>query len=138
MHKQTFPAYDMATGADIHIVNDPVAPYKSVTNLNTITVDANGDTINNKWFSVVVWGVANKTGEVSHLMCNLPIGSYNTETTAVSDALGYSVYTIPAQFRGVGFLMGRFTVNKATNVWTYNSGVGYQDLRGFIPNATAG
>ena len=138
MHPQTFPAQDMSTGSDMHIVNDPVSPYKVVSNLNTITDDSDGDTINNKWFSIVVWGVANKTGETSHLMCNLPNGSYNTEADAVADANGYSNYTIPVQFKGVGFLVARFTIKKATNVWTYNSGVGYQDLRGFIPNTTAG
>lgn len=138
MHLQTFPALDMATGDDIHIVNDSVSPYRTTTNLNDITDDSEGNTLNNKWFSLVIWGVANKTGESSHIMCNLPSGSYLTEVDAVNDVEGYSNYTIPKVFKGTGFLIARFTIRKQSANFTYNSGVGYQDLRGFIPNSTAG
>ena len=135
MHLQTFIAHSMPTD-NIHVVNDFTTPYRTTTNLNTITVDANGDTLSNRWFSFVIWGVANKTGEISHLMCNLPTGSYNSEARAITDVLGRNVYDIPKQFNGVGFLIAKFVIRGG--VWTYNSGVGYQDLRGLTPNATAG
>jgi len=137
MHKQTYPAQQMPAD-DIHVVNDFASPYRTTTNLNDLTVDSQNVTLNNKWFSLVVWGVINKTGEVSHLMCNLPNGSYNSEVDAQSDAAGYSDYTIPVELRGVGFLIGRFTIRKSGAVFTYNGGNSYQDLRGFMPNTTAG
>ena len=40
LHKQTFPALDSQTGDDIHIVNDSVSPFKTVTNLNGEVLDA--------------------------------------------------------------------------------------------------
>ena len=138
LHEQTFPVLDMSTGDDIHIVNDPISPYKTTDNLNTITDDSDGDTLNNKWFSVVIWGVCNKTGELSHLMCNLPTGSYNSESNAINDALNHTNYNIPQEFKGTGFLMARFVMRKSGTTFTYNSGVGYLDLRGFVPNSTAG
>jgi hypothetical protein len=138
MHLHDFPAIDMSTGDDIHVVNDPVSAFRTTSNLNDLTVDADGDTLNNRWFSIVVWGVANKTGELSHLMCDLPTGSYTSENNAVNDALGYAVYSVPKPFKGVGFLLARFTMRKTNAVFTFNPSVGYQDLRGFIPNSTAG
>lgn len=129
---------DGTIGDHIHVVNDSVSAYRESTNLNDLTVDSEGTTLNNRWFSIVIWGTANKSGEPSHLMCNLPSGSYTSEANAVSDALGYSNYIIPKVFKGVGFLMARFTIRKSGASFTYNSGVGYQDLRGFIPNSTAG
>ena len=137
MHKQTFPAQQMPAD-DIHVVNDFASPYRTTSNLNDITVDSQNVSLNNKWFSLVIWGVINKTGEASHLMCNLPNGAYNTEADAQSDALGYTDYNVPAGLRGVGFLIGRFTIRKSGAVFTYNGGDSYQDLRGFLPNTTAG
>lgn len=138
MHKQTFPAQDMQTGDIVYIVNDPVTPYDTTSNLNVIDVDALGNTLNNNWFPIVVWGVANKTGEASHIMVNLPTGSYNSESNAVDDLLNYSVYDIPEQFRGVGFLIARFVIRKASTTFTYNPSVGYLDLRKKFPNSTVG
>lgn len=139
LHKQTFPALNMQTGDDIHVVNDSVAAYKTLTNLGGQNLDANGVSLANKSFSFVSWGVMNRTGEQSHLMLNLPVGSYakNNPTSAVSDAFNFSVYDIPAQFKGVGFLIARFTfvLDAAGQVWTLHD---TQDLRGFSPNATAG
>ena len=138
MHLQTFPAMNMGTGSDVHIVNDPNTAYRTSSNLNDLTVDANGDSIDGDWFNIVVWGVANKTGEASHLMVNLPSGSYGKEGDALKNKDGKDVYIIPKSFNGVGFLIARFTVKKDGATWTYNSGTGYTDLRGFLPNTTAG
>jgi hypothetical protein len=137
LHKQTYPAQSMPTD-DITIVNDAASAYASTTNLNTLTNDALGNTLNNKWFTLIIWGVANKAGEPSHLMCNLPTGSYNSESDAIADGENYSVYDIPSEFQGVGFLIARFVIRKAGTVYTYNGGDAYLDLRGKIPNTTAG
>lgn len=139
MHLQTFPAQDMGVSSDIHVVNDSITPYVTSNDLaNNLDLNAIGETTNNKWFSIVIWGVCNKTGEVSHLMCNLPTGGYNSQENAVNDGDGYAVYDIPKAFKGVGFLIARFTLRRSSSTFTYDSGVGYQDLRGFFPNSTAG
>jgi hypothetical protein len=139
LHKQTFPAISMSTGGDIHVVNDPVTPFRSTTNLNDITVDALGDSLNGKWFGLVIWGIANKTGEMSHIMCNLPRGDYGKEKDALNDKDSKNVYTIPSAFQGVGFLIGLFVFKLNGGQFEYNgSPDGYKDLRGFVPNNTAG
>jgi hypothetical protein len=130
---------DGTIGDDIHVVNDSVAPYKAITNLSSQTVDALGNSLANSSFSFVVWGVQNKTGQPQHLMLNLPTGDYskNNPGSAVSDSLNKAVYTIPGTFKGVGFLIARFTftLDASGNVWTlYDT----EDLRGKIPNTTAG
>jgi len=137
MHLQDFPVQTMPT-ADIHIVNHFTTPYTTTTNINTQLTDALNTTLVNRSFSFVVWGIQNETGENSHLMLNLPIGSYSSGALAILDASNLSVYTIPAQFKGVGFLIARVTFSHSSSgggTWTLNQ---IQDLRGYIPNSTAG
>jgi len=138
MHLQTFPTIEMSSGDGINIVNDPVSPYRNTTNLNDITVYSDGSNWNNEWGNIVIWGVCNKTGEISHLMCNLPSDGYLQEDAAVEDPDNFTNYTIPRDFRGVGFLIGRFTIRRSGGNFTYNSGTGYLDLRGYMPNNTVG
>lgn len=130
---------DGTIGDDIHVVNNSVSEYKTTTNLNTETLDATGSSLTNKSFSFVVWGVMNRSGEVSHIMLNLPTGSYlrSQPDDAVNDADNYAVYDIPKKFQGVGFLVARFTftLDAAGNVWTLYS---TEDLRGKVPNISAG
>lgn len=130
---------DGTIGDDIHIVNDPVSPYQTTTNLNTETDDATGTSLANRSFAFVVWGVANKSGTVSHLMLNLPTGSYSrlAPENALNDADNYSVYDIPKAFQGVGFLIARFIfqLDPTGNTWTLYS---TEDLRGKVPNTAAG
>jgi len=136
MHPQSVQAFSMPTD-NISIINHFITPNLDITDLKTITADASGNSINNTSFSLVVWGIANKTGESSHLICNLPIGSYskNTPELAVSDTLGYSVYTIPKEYIGTAYLIARFTFKNNGGTWTlYDT----QDLRGKLPNTSAG
>ena len=138
MHRQTFPALNMMTGDDVYIVNDTVAPYRTTTNLNTVTTYSDGTTWNNQWTNFVIWGVANQTEEPSHIMCNLSSNGYSSEDDAIHDRENYTNYTIPREFQGVGFLIGRFTVRRSSSTFTYSSSTGFLDLRGFFPNNTAG
>ena len=71
-------------------------------------------------------------------MINLPSGFYTTEAGAQNDVTGYSNYVVPKELKGVGFLIGRFTMQRGAVNIVYNGGDSYQDLRGFIPNSTAG
>lgn len=140
LHLQEFPAFDTAVSDVIHIVNDPTNPYDSISNLNTLLTDALSGALTNRSFSFVLWGVQNRAGEPSQLMLNLPTGSYqkNNPASAVSDAFNFSVYDIPEEFEGVGFLIARFTLtlDAPGNSWTLFGSP--QDLRGFTPNTSAG
>lgn len=138
LHLHDFPALDMSTGDDIHVVNDPTTAYRTTTNLNDITEFSDGSNWNNEWSNITVWGIANKTGETSHLMVNLPSDGYNSEEDAFNDNENFTNYNIPKDFKGVGFLMGRFTIRRSGSNFTYNLSAGYLDLRGFIPNNTIG
>lgn len=137
LHRQQFPAFDMEIDSDIHMINDFTTPYKTLTDLSDQTLDASGDVLNNTSYSIVVWGVMNKTGQPSHIMANMPIGTFNKNfpETAVEDATNKSVYDIPKAFQGVGFLIARFTFVNTSGVWSlYDT----EDLRGKVPNTTAG
>jgi hypothetical protein len=128
---------DGTIGDDIHVVNNFAGAYTEVTDLAAITTDATGNPLNNTSFSIVVWGASNKGGEASHLMANMPLSTYNKNfpEQAVADADAAAVYTIPKEFRGVGFLIARFTFVNSGGTWSlYET----QDLRGFLPNTTAG
>lgn len=137
IHKHSFPALDMETGEEVHVVNHFTTPYIGVSNLNTQILDATGTTLNNQSFSFVLWGVVNSLGETSHLMINLPTDSYAfaSPQNAVDDAFNYSVYTIPKAFEGVGFLISRLTFTYKNDDWVLFDTT---DLRGTTPNTTAG
>jgi len=140
LHPQSFPAFDTSGTDDFHVVNqhtDNGGPYTTFSDLTDIVDDASSDSLLNTSFSLVVWGINNKGGEPAHLMLNLPTSTYNKNfpQTAVDDADAASVFTIPKQFAGVGFLIARLTFVNSGGTWTlYNN----QDLRGSIPNITAG
>jgi hypothetical protein len=121
MHKHTIPAIDTSAGDDCHVVNWNGTPYYQITDFASITADANGGSLSNKYFNLVMWGVANKTGEYAPLMCNLPTG------------------TIPREFiqeSTTGFLVCRLTCSQTpTGTWTLHSTT---DLRGVPAGASAG
>jgi hypothetical protein len=137
LHKQSFPAIDMQAGGDIHIVNNFANPYITTTNLNTQTLDSLGNSLNNSSFSFVFWGIANKAGETSHIMCNLPSGGYlfAFPDQALEDANNYTDYTIPDQQKGRAFLIARATFTYKNGAWVLYD---LKDLRGFTPNSSAG
>lgn len=137
MHEQTFPAFDTETGDVVFVPNHFTTPYLSTSNLNVLLTDASGNSLNNTSFSFVLWGVQNSGSEPCQLMINLPTDSYAfaSPDSAVNDALNYAVYTIPTEFQGVGFLIARFIYTYKNDVWVlYDT----EDLRGRIPNLTAG
>ena len=144
MHDQTVDAFDTSSGNGIHIVNHPVTPFDFETDLNTQLTDAQGGDMSGDAFSLVIWTVANSAGEPAQLMCNLPLSSYNVGgffnplSNAINDVNNYAVYDIPAEFQGVGFLNARLTFeHSGTNGGTWDL-VDTEDLRGKIPNLSAG
>jgi hypothetical protein len=137
MHEQTFPALSMPTDS-IRIVNDFNTANRQTTDLGTIQEFSDG-TAWTGWSNLVLWGVINSAGDPCFMMMNLPNGGYNSELRAFEDRDNHANYDIPKKYRGVGFLVARFTVNIAVNGdITYDPNTGYKDLRGFFPNQIAG
>ena len=139
LHKHTFPAFDTTGSGDtMHIKNESGDAYKAITNLHDITKDSTGATItNNKYFSLVFWGVQNKDGEHQTVLVNLPSGFYNTQADAESDASGYDDFTIPREFNidsSSGFLIALVTIQMGST-WTHKTTV---DLRGTTPQTASG
>lgn len=140
LNRQSFPAIDMAGAGDIHLVNLSGSEYSTSVNLVAdITTLADGVTSigNNKFFNVVAWGSQNRTGEISHLMCNLPIGQYGKQSDATIDAMKFSVSTIPDDFRGIGFLIAELTfkLTGGGSTWTL---IQERSLLGLLPSLIPG
>ena len=141
MHKHIYAAKDTSVSDDIHIVNSEIAAYEQTMDLNSITTDTAGGSLSNRYYNLVLWGVANKTGEYAPLMVNKPSGSYNNQAGAEADLDGYDVLTMPAAFStesSTGFLIARITLKYSVasgGTWTYYSTV---DLRGQKPTTATG
>lgn len=139
MHRHAFGAIDQSTSDIIYIINDSVTPFLGSTNLDIdVTADNTGAAIgNNKYFNLVFWGSANKTGEYELVLCNLPGGFYNTQSDCENDVSGYDVLSMPREFSiesSTGFLICRITIQMAAT-WTV---VSTRDLRGSTPTTVSG
>lgn len=132
MHPHASPAVDTSGGDVMLVVNWPgvEGAFHNITNLYDIVEDSGGNTIgNNKWFNIVVWGVANKSGTYEPAMINLPSGFYNTQASAEQDISGFDNFDLPREFdldSSTGFLICRLTVQKQAGTWAFGSVV---DLR---------
>jgi hypothetical protein len=130
LHPHAFPAFDTATGSDIHIVNNFASPYVTVADLNTQLTDALGNSMSGNYFNLVFWGVVSQKAADSHIMCNLPTGSYTIQTSAENDTNGYTVFDVPQDFVGTAFLIGKALLKHSIasgGTWTLTQ---YTDLRG--------
>tara|TARA_R110000803_G_scaffold43701_4_gene93027 strand:+ start:4040 stop:5929 length:1890 start_codon:yes stop_codon:yes gene_type:complete len=142
MHRHSFAALDSDTagaGDPILVINDPDAAYAQINSLNEITKDAAGVLLgNNKWIKVVLWLVANKGGEVSPMMANLPTGTYNSQSDAEIDVDGLAVFDVPHEFATdstTGLLCAAFVCQHTALAMLLGSTT---DLRGQIPGMVAG
>jgi len=103
-----------------------------------ITADSGGNAIgNNKYFNLIIWGVANKPGEYTPMVINLPSGFYANQADATNDVSGYDDFTMPREFNlesASGFLVARITIQMGTT-WSVISTV---DLRGSSPQTATG
>ncbi len=132
MHRHAFPAVDTSGGDEALVVNWPGVEgvFHNITNLFDIVEDSGGNTIgNNKWFNLVIWGVANKAGTYEPAMINLPAGFYNTQASAEQDISGFDNFDLPREFdldSSTAFLIARLTVQKQAGTWAFGSAV---DLR---------
>jgi hypothetical protein len=136
LHTHTFPARDMSTGDPVFLVNDPTTAYKRITTFDDITQDASGGTINNRWFSLVLWGVISQDQTDSKLFINLPTGTYATAAAATADDDATAVYSFPDGYTGTAFLIARYIVRgQDSGAWSQDSKI---DLRGLLPSTSAG
>ncbi len=141
LHTHITPVFDTASGDKLLVVNqhaDNGGSYDAVTDLENLTDDAVSGSIANKYFNWVFWGVANKTGEYTPLMLNLPNGSYSRQAEAEADPKGYDVLTMPSAFvieSSTGFLIKRVTMRLSGGTWTEVSSI---DLRGTTPGSVVG
>ncbi len=139
LHRHIKPAFDTSGGDMVLVKNWSGTAYNDITNLFDIVALSDGTAIgNNKYFNLVVWGVANHTGTFTPTIINLPAGQYTSQSDAENDVLGYDDFTIPREFlndSSTGFLICRLTVQNKNTTWEYKSTT---DLRGTTPQTAAG
>jgi hypothetical protein len=136
LHPHSFPARDMSTGDPVYVVNDPTTANLRITTLDSISQDALGNSINNKYINLVLWGVVSEDDADCKLFLNLPNGTYTTEAGAEADASNTAVYAFPTSFVGTAFLIARYTVRaQDSGAWTQSLKT---DLRGVAPSSSVG
>ena len=138
MHAQSIPAKDTSVSDTIKVVNHDTTPYLETQNLYDVVDDAQGATLDNKYFNIVLAGVANKGSTYAPLLALLPNGSYSNLSDAQGDVDGYDVLALPREFNkesSTGFLIARLTFRKTGGTWVYQSTV---DLRGFTGSTATG
>lgn len=136
LHLQDFPAFSGTP--DLYVVNDSTTPYTKVTDLNALLTDSTGASMSGNYFSLVIWGVVSEDTGDCKLMVNLPSGSYGTQALLLADAQKYATYTIPADFKGTGFLISQLDLRHQTassGTWT---SIDEKDLRGLQPSLSPG
>ena len=133
LHKHAVPAKDTSGTDVIHVVNDNTTPYTVISSIADALTDSAGGSLSGKYYSVIVGVVANKTGEYTPLMLNLPSGSYSNQTDAIADVDSYDNYTAPREFNKestTAIFIARLTFKHSTSsggTWTL---IETQDLRG--------
>ena len=125
----------------IRVLNDPISPYRVITDLNELTYDALGNslTLNNRSFGFNLVLVASSGTDNHEIGVLLPSGSYASETAAISDVNNYANTQVSQEFRFTTLNLCR-AVLKYTNAsgGTYVNvlgGTDVQDLRGVPVNA---
>ena len=139
LHEHTFPAF--SAGSDMYVVNDPDTPYRKITDITDLQKDSVGDTLLNRTYGLVIWGVVSEDGSDSKIFINLPSGSegFNKPANVRKDNKREVNFGIPDIFKNTGFLIHRLVLdaNSGGTVWTVHTDPS-DDLRGYMPNAVAG
>jgi hypothetical protein len=141
LHQQEFPS--IVTPAPFYVINDFTSPYAKYTNLAALTLDSLGVTLSNRAFSIVFWGVINEDTGDCKIMMNRPSGSYaqSKPEEAAADIQKFTNYSVPDEYRGVGFLLRRLVCSfnvGGTLLTLYEGTYDGDDLRGQTPGTTAG
>ena len=134
LHLQTVNSLSMPT-APIMIANDFTTPFREIDNLNEITAFSDGEDWND-FGKIVVWVIANKTGEPDFLLVNVPRKGERDSDKAILDEKNLAHYSIPAEYKSKAVLLGAFAIDTNGGNLLYEDD--YQDLRGSIPSNIAG
>lgn len=129
--QQTYPLQISIQGA--LVVNDPVTPYRHVTDLNEIDYDSAGATLVNKYYQLIVILSLNTDGMFDRILINLPNGSYINGSDAFNDTQNYSVTTLPNTFRTAYLICAAVLKNQGGSTFinvAESFGVNNIDLRG--------
>ena len=137
IHDKSFPAFDTSVSSDIYVLNDSVTANKKVGDLTGELTDSNGGSMSNRVYNLVIWGVVSENLSDCKIFCNLPTNSYNNNNAdkATLDISAFTVYEIPIEYRGTGFLISRLTVDHSGSTFTILQN---EDLRGKTPSTSAG
>jgi hypothetical protein len=136
LHDHVFPAFSGTP--TIYIVNDSVTPYTKVTDLNTQLNDSTGASMSGRYFTLVIWGIVSQDGSQCKIFCNLPSGSYNSESSLSSDVSKFADFSIPNDYTGAAFLISQWNLRHQTTgngTWTSIDEI---DLRGLQPSVSPG
>jgi len=136
LHSHAFPAF--AGTPDIYTVNDSATAYNVVTDLASLLLDSTGASMSGRRFALVIWGAISEATGDCKLFVNLPGGTYGSDSGVIADSEGYADRSIPADFKGVGFLISELRLRHQTSgggTWTSVQEV---DLRGRAPTQAGG
>jgi len=137
LHPHAYPAFDTGASSYVYVVNDFTTAYKKVSDLITILTDSLGNTMSNRRFNLVIWGVVSEDSGDCNIFINLPSGNYGNDSDAITDSDATADYSIPASFKGSGFLISRLTVRHVNGSSTWSI-LQNEDLRGLTPSTAAG
>lgn len=137
LHLHTMPVRTMSAdpGDPVWVVNDPTTLYNRITALSGITQDADGTSITNRYFNIVLWGVVSEDETDCKLFINLPSGVYTVESRAQLDDEQTANFSFPSQFTGTAFLIARYTLKDTASLLTESL---VTDLRGTFPSGSPG
>jgi hypothetical protein len=138
LHEHVVDAFDTSTGSSIFIINDSTTAYKKVGNLTQEVTDSAAGDMTGKYYKHVFWIASSEGTGVDKLYCNLPSGSYNSASSAISDLSRYANYSIPAEFTGTGILIAEVVVQNAGGAGGTFTIHDTTSLRGLVPSTSAG
>jgi len=139
LHDHAMPAFDTAVSSDVYVPNYNGTAYNKIQDLIQANQDDAGNAVtNNSRTNLVIWGAVNEATGDCKLFVNLPSAFHSSDNAATADVEGYSNYTIPADFTGVGFLIARLTLRYQTVSSGTWSVIENKDLRGLFPTTGAG
>ena len=130
MHRHTISAKDTRSD-DVHVVNWNGDAYHDIHDLADIVADSAGASLSNKYFNVFFFAVGNKSGEYAPIMCQLPSGSYVSQTSAENDVDKFNNEVMPREFSlesSVGVPICRMTLRWTGGLATL-SHISTADLR---------
>lgn len=131
MHRQNF----VPDTSFYYVVNYPGEPYKKVTHLGEIDVDALGNSLraNNTYYGLEIFGSQNSQDFDGNLFVLLPTDFYSIAANAISDASNYSITTVPSELRQTAFRMCRVVLRAQSGQTLTNvlSGNEVQDRRNY-------